>query len=79
MATRKPPDLRWSLVCSVIAWLSACVGLATALATQEWLTAVWAVQAAIVTAGWWLAVSQWWQWRSIAALLAERLAVLEGP
>jgi len=76
--THNPPDLRWTLVCTIIAWLSACLGLATALYTQEWLTAIWAVQAVILAAGWWMAVRQWWTWRGAAEVLAQRLAELEG-
>ena len=64
------PKVRGVVGWVLFTWVTCVVGVVLTAATGNWLAALYAVNAAICAAGWWLSAARWAEWRAVAE--AER-------
>lgn len=60
------PNYRGVVGWCLFTWLSAVVGVVLMLWAGNWVAALYAVNAAVCAAGWWLSASRWAEWRAAA-------------
>lgn len=62
----RPPNPRRVITWCILTWVSSTVGVVTSAVSGNWPAALFALNAAILAAGWWLACSRWAAWQALA-------------
>jgi hypothetical protein len=66
MTPARAPAARRVLVWCVLTWVSSTVGVVVSVWAGNWAAVLYATNAAVLAAGWYLACWRWAEWQAVA-------------
>lgn len=75
MINDKPPDPSAVIFWTIVTWAGAVIGVVASAFDHDWIAALFAVNAAVIAAGWVLACHRWAHWQALALSALKELEI----